>query len=105
MTSVRAIQLAIQKNPCPGIIPCHRVVASNGGIGVYGTDWGSHGFGPDERREMLREEGARFDKNGRLLGPSFGEFESELSEVARAVREERERRMERMFASARRFER
>lgn len=41
---------------------------------------------------MLSEEGARFDKNGRLLGSCFREFVSELSEVAKAGREERERR-------------
>ena len=75
MTSVRIIQLSIQKNRYPGIIPCHRVVAGNGGIG-RGTEWGDHGFEVGERREMLREEGVRFDKNGRLLGPGFFEFVS-----------------------------
>ena len=49
--------------------------------------------------EILREEGARFDKNGRLLGPCFRKFASELSEVAKAVGEERERRMEKMMGS------
>ena len=34
--AVRAVGTANAKNPIPIIIPCHRVLASNGGIGGYG---------------------------------------------------------------------
>jgi len=33
--AVRAVGTALRKNPYPFIIPCHRVVKSNGDIGNY----------------------------------------------------------------------
>ncbi len=33
--AVRAVGQALGKNPLPVIIPCHRVLASNGGLGGY----------------------------------------------------------------------
>ena len=34
--SARAVGLAMARNPLPIIIPCHRVVRSDGGLGGYG---------------------------------------------------------------------
>ncbi len=31
----RAVGMALNKNPLTGIIPCHRVINSNGGLGGY----------------------------------------------------------------------
>ncbi len=34
--AVRAVGQALRKNPYPLIIPCHRVIRSNGDLGGYG---------------------------------------------------------------------
>jgi methylated-DNA-[protein]-cysteine S-methyltransferase len=34
--SARAVGQAVGANPLPIVVPCHRVVASNGGLGSYG---------------------------------------------------------------------
>jgi methylated-DNA-[protein]-cysteine S-methyltransferase len=49
--SVRAVGTALGRNPIPLIIPCHRVVRSDGSIGEYA-------FGPDMKRQLLVREGA-----------------------------------------------
>jgi len=33
--AVRAVGVAIGKNPLPIIVPCHRVIATGGGLGGY----------------------------------------------------------------------
>ncbi|MBI2404212.1 MAG: methylated-DNA--[protein]-cysteine S-methyltransferase [Gemmatimonadetes bacterium] len=48
----RAVGSANHKNPIPIIIPCHRVVASGGGLGGYGG-------GLDLKRRLLALEQAR----------------------------------------------
>jgi O-6-methylguanine DNA methyltransferase len=49
----RAVGQALGRNPVPIVIPCHRVVASDGGLGGY-----SGGGGLDSKRWLLRLEGA-----------------------------------------------
>jgi alkylated DNA nucleotide flippase Atl1 len=51
-------------------IPVHRILDHNGGIGKPSCDFGNHmpDLDDDEQRALLRDEGVRFDKNGRLLG-------------------------------------
>ena len=49
----RAVGNACAKNPVPLIIPCHRVVRSDGGLGGY-----SLRGGPGLKRRLLKEEGA-----------------------------------------------
>lgn len=73
MTPKSHIASALRKNVFAPDVPDHRVVDSNGGIGRF-IDWGDHGEHWEVRREMLAEEGMRFDKNGRLLGASFTSF-------------------------------
>ena len=46
----RVIGQIMKKNPFPVIVPCHRVVKSNRGIGGYA-------FGVDIKRNMLIKEG------------------------------------------------
>jgi hypothetical protein len=47
---VRAVGTALGRNPIPMLIPCHRVVRSDGTIGNYA--WGS-----EMKRELLVGEG------------------------------------------------
>lgn len=50
----RAVGSAMARNPFPPIIPCHRVVAANGGLGGYAG-------GVEMKRQMLRREGVAHD--------------------------------------------
>jgi methylated-DNA-[protein]-cysteine S-methyltransferase len=47
----RAAGSALGANPIPIIVPCHRVLRSDGGLGGYGG-------GLDVKRQLLRLEGA-----------------------------------------------
>jgi methylated-DNA-[protein]-cysteine S-methyltransferase len=49
----RAVGQALGRNPVPIVIPCHRVVTSDGGLGGY-----SGGGGLDSKRWLLQLEGA-----------------------------------------------
>lgn len=42
--AVRAVGQALARNPLPVVVPCHRVVASDGKLGGYsgGLEWKSH---------------------------------------------------------------
>ena len=51
----RAVGNALNKNPFPIIVPCHRVVDSKGSIGGYA-------FGQDLKRRLLELEDAFRDK-------------------------------------------
>ena len=50
--AVRAVGSALGKNPIPFLIPCHRVVRSDGSVGNYG-------FGSPMKRRLLTAEGAK----------------------------------------------
>lgn len=52
----RAVGNAMRNNPFAPRVPCHRVVASDGGIGGFGGDWGSEGRHAREKVKLLREE-------------------------------------------------
>ena len=54
----RAIGRIMNRNPYPGIIPCHRVVMSTGHIGGYA-------YGEHIKAKMLNDEGIRIE-NGRI---------------------------------------
>jgi methylated-DNA-[protein]-cysteine S-methyltransferase len=49
--AARAVANACGKNPYPIIIPCHRVVRSDGTIGGFTGDGGI-----EEKRQLLRQE-------------------------------------------------
>ena len=55
----RVIGRIMNKNPYPVIIPCHRVVNSNGKVGGYA-------YGQDIKSNMLTKEGIKI-KNGKIL--------------------------------------
>jgi len=60
--AVRAVGTALATNPIPLVIPCHRVVRSDGRIGEYGCG------GPEAKRLVLEVEGAnpqRLEQLGR----------------------------------------
>jgi O-6-methylguanine DNA methyltransferase len=54
--AVRAVGTALANNPIPILIPCHRVVRSDGVIGNYGAG------GPEAKFRILDHEGARPDR-------------------------------------------
>ncbi len=49
--ATRAVGTALARNPIPLLIPCHRVVRSDGSVGNYA-------FGPEMKTELLVREGA-----------------------------------------------
>lgn len=51
--AVRAVGSAVARNPIPLIIPCHRVVRTDGHIGNYSLG------GPANKHDLLEHEGAR----------------------------------------------
>lgn len=51
--AARAVGQALGRNPIPIVIPCHRVIASNGDLGGY-----SGGGGLETKRWLLQLEGA-----------------------------------------------
>ncbi len=55
----RVIGRIMNKNPFPVIVPCHRVVNSNGKIGGYA-------YGQDVKNKMLTNEGIEI-QNGKIL--------------------------------------
>ena len=58
--AVRAVGSALRKNPVPVLIPCHRVVRSDGAIGDYALG------GSAEKRKILLAEGLGADEIERL---------------------------------------
>jgi O-6-methylguanine DNA methyltransferase len=58
--AVRAVGSALAENPIPFVIPCHRVVRTDGHIGEYGAG------GPEAKRAVLATEGIDPDALERL---------------------------------------
>ena len=56
----RAVGNALAGNPFPLVIPCHRVVRSDGDLGGFGG-------GTDMKKTLLMLEGVVFDPQGRVL--------------------------------------
>lgn len=55
----RAVGRIMNKNPYPVIIPCHRVIKSDGKVGGYA-------YGEEIKSNMLTKEGIKI-KNGKIL--------------------------------------
>lgn len=73
-SSARAAGRALSGNPFPLVIPCHRVVGSNGVIGGYQG-------GEAMKRSLLELEGIRFDPvSGCVSGVMFTPAENEPEE-------------------------
>ncbi|KAG8162747.1 hypothetical protein KVR01_007225 [Diaporthe batatas] len=75
-SSPRAVGNAMRRNPFAPEVPCHRCVATGGGLGGFKGQWPKDGEGItlDEKRMLLRKEGVRWDDAGRVLGTPFGGF-------------------------------
>ena len=58
-TAVRAVGTALGRNPVPVLIPCHRVVRTDGHIGNYG-------FGTPVKVRLLTDEGVDLEELARL---------------------------------------
>lgn len=59
----RVIGRIMNKNPYPVIVPCHRVIKSNGKIGGYA-------WGEKIKTNMLSKEGVKI-KNGKIIDPGM----------------------------------
>ncbi|MEW6481741.1 MAG: MGMT family protein [bacterium] len=56
--AARAVGNALSKNPCPIIIPCHRIIRKNGKLGGYIR-------GKEEKMALLKKEEAPVAQYGR----------------------------------------
>ena len=72
--AVRAAGQAMRRNPLPVVVPCHRVVASGGGIGGYAGDSGPDAANVRIKRFLLAIEGPCPDvpSPARTNGPPGG---------------------------------
>ena len=52
----RAIGQIMKKNPFPVIVPCHRVVISDGTVGGYA-------YGSERKKHMLSKEGLKINND------------------------------------------
>ncbi|HPJ97297.1 MAG TPA: methylated-DNA--[protein]-cysteine S-methyltransferase [Syntrophales bacterium] len=57
--AARAVGTVMAQNPFPLVIPCHRVIRSDGKTGCYGG-------GAEMKRQLLAMEGVTFDRTGRV---------------------------------------
>ena len=73
--AVRAVGTALGHNPVPLIVPCHRVVRSDGTIGQYSLG------GPDNKRTILAEEGADPDELEALARAGVRYFGSDTTRI------------------------
>lgn len=62
--AARAVGNALATNPFPLIVPCHRAVRSDGGLGGFQG-------GPAMKRALLEREGVAFDRAGRVAVRGF----------------------------------
>jgi methylated-DNA-[protein]-cysteine S-methyltransferase len=76
-SNARAVGSGLRNNPFAPQVPCHRVLASGGGIGGFKGSWGRNGkegLNDAEKRRLLREEGVKFDGTGRVIGRPWEGF-------------------------------
>ncbi|HEX7474178.1 MAG TPA: methylated-DNA--[protein]-cysteine S-methyltransferase [Candidatus Limnocylindrales bacterium] len=73
--AVRAVGTALGHNPVPLLIPCHRVVRSDGHIGQYSLG------GAENKRALLAWEGADPDELERLARAGIRYFGSDTTRI------------------------
>jgi len=59
--AARAVGTVMAQNPFPLVIPCHRVIRTDGKTGCYGG-------GAEMKRKLLAMEGVTFDRTGSVAG-------------------------------------
>lgn len=59
--SIRAVANAVRANPCAPVIPCHRVVRTDGGLGGY-----SGVGGIATKRALLKSEGVEINNRNNV---------------------------------------
>ena len=74
-TCARAVGSAMRNNPFAPEVPCHRILSSDGSIGGFKGDWGEEGRYAGKKKELLGEEGVKFDSRGKVKGQVFRDFE------------------------------
>lgn len=72
--AVRAVGTALGNNPVPLLIPCHRVVRSDGAIGNYA-------FGGEMKRAVLRGEGVGVEELERMARSGVRYFGSDTTHI------------------------
>jgi O-6-methylguanine DNA methyltransferase len=60
--SFRAVGGALGRNPFPIVVPCHRVIRTDGALGGFSAPTGIQ-----LKRKMLELEGVRFDTQGKVI--------------------------------------
>lgn len=76
-SSPRAVGNALRNNPFAPGVPCHRVLATGGGLGGFKGSWGKggkEGVNDGEKLGLLTTEGVRFDPMGRVVGGVWDGF-------------------------------
>ena len=73
--AVRAVGSALAGNPIPFVIPCHRVVRTDGHIGEYGAG------GPAAKRAVLAVEGVDADELERLASAGIRYLGSDTTSI------------------------
>jgi len=73
--AVRAVGTALAHNPVPLVVPCHRVVRSDGLLGNYSLG------GPAVKREILAAEGLDPDELERLARAGIRYFGSDTTRI------------------------
>jgi hypothetical protein len=70
----------MRNNPFAPDVPCHRVLANNRSLGVFGGSWGKKGENEGKKIKLLREEGVKFGSNGKVRWPVFKDFQGSEDE-------------------------
>src|SRR5919201_4861246 len=73
--AVRAVGTALAKNPIPILIPCHRVVRTDGLIGNYGAG------GPAAKRAILQREGVDTERLEQLARRGVRYYGSDTTHI------------------------
>lgn len=73
--AVRAVGSALAKNPVPVVVPCHRVVRSDGHLGNYSLGE------PENKRRLLTAEGLDVDEYETLSGRGIRFIASDTTKV------------------------
>lgn len=73
-TCARAVGNAMRNNPFAPDVPCHRILSSDGSIGGFGGHWGEEGKYAGKKKDLLGDEGVKFDSKGKVKGQAFRDF-------------------------------